>query len=256
MARVTITVEKALKDLEKSLEDIAPTVEAEINAAIADLAHAAHAEIIAHAQAQLQSTRQDYLKGVHFEDLGDNSYLISLEGEWAQKLEEGFPAYDMVGRMLKSETTVSKGSRAGQKWVQEGEGGQKYAHVPFERKIASKESKHASLADQIKQMTATNVQGRRQKITSVFKGEDGSPLTGRVATGMSKNPMLDGLVKYQETFQNNKGKEQVRSTYINFRTISENGKPWIHPGFQGIHAFERAEQKIVEQLNKILRTLL
>ncbi len=258
--QIELSVGDSLKQLEKSLEGLAPAVEAEINSAVKDVAYAAYATIMAKAQAELHSTRQDYIKGLEFIDLGDNNFVISLDGELANHLEDGYPSFNMVPKMLASSKIVEVGSRAGQSWVQSSspkgnKPSHKFAHVPFERKPFSAEGT-SNMADAIKAMTATNSRGRKQKITSIFKDEGGTPLEGKVAIAKSDNPLLNGLVKYQKKYINDKGEETVQSVYINYRTISENGKPWMHPGWKGLKAFEEAEKEIVKQLDQIIKTLL
>lgn len=256
-SKFNLSAEESLKKLGKSLEDIAPAVEEEINGAIADIAFATHAFIISKAQAELNSTRQDYLKGIEFIELGDNSYLIGLNGSWANQLEDGYGPYNMQERLLASKKIVDVGTRAGQPWVQIGKEGQKYAHVPFEKKPFSKAGGASELAQSIQQMTATNMKGRKQKITSIFKDLEGNPLQGKVATARSGNPMLDQLVKYQKSTKNAEtGKVSTSSVYMNYRTISELGETWMHPGWSGLHALDEAEKYAEEQIDKIVNIIL
>lgn len=256
--KFSLSMAESLKKLSKSLENIEPSVEEELNSAIQDIAYATHAAIVAKAQAELNRTRQDYLKGLEFIELGDNSFVISLKGEWASMLEDGFPSYDQTTKLLGSKKVVQVGSRAGQPWVQEAQSdGHKFARVPMEKQPFSKAAGASELADSIKKMTAVNMQGRKQKITSIFKDLEGNPLQGKVATGRSKNPMLDQLVKYQKTYTNaGSGKTTTQSVYVNYRTISEIGDAWIHPGYKGLHAFADAEKYVEEQLDKIIKDLL
>ena len=257
MTKVNFSIKDSMEKLEKSLENLGPTLEEEMNNAIRDLAHAAYAEIVSKAQTDLESTREQYLEALHFEDLGDNSFLISLDGAWAQKLEDGFASYNLNDVLLKSTKTVDKGSRSGQPWVRENKEGGKYAAVPLEKNPSAKPgSKAGDLAETIKQMTSTNAKGRQQKINSIFKGLDGRPMEGKVAVASSDNPMLNNLVKYQSVKQGLSGKSYVQSTYINYRMVSEDGKPWIHPGFSGLHAFDNAEKMIVEHIDQILKSIL
>lgn len=275
--QVTFDVAEALARLKASMEDIAPRLEDEINQAVKDAAHAAYASIAGKAQSKLKSTRQDYLKALQFTELGDNEFLITLNGKLANDLEEGFPAYDLVPGMLKSNKTVTTGKRAGQPWVQEtkpkGENGEKhkFAHVPFEHKPFSKEG-DTNMADAIKSLTALNLSGKDQKITQIFKAPDGSPMEGKVAVmlppktlsqahktmalGYTDNPMLQGLVKYQKVQKSESGKESVQSIYVSYRTVSEKGKPWIHKGFGGVKAFDDAEKELLKQIDQILKVLL
>jgi hypothetical protein len=236
-----LTIGDSLKKIGQSLENLAPTVESAINEAISDVAINAYVTIMAKANQKLHSTRADYLKGLQFEDLGDNSYLISLDGEWATALEDGFPSFNMTEGLLGSPKAHTA------------KDGHKFMHVPIERKVSAPGG--SNMADAIKGLTAQNAAGRKQKITSLFKDDSGNPMTGKVATAKSDNPLLNGLTKYQQVVQTDKG-SKVRSIYINYRTISENGKPWIHPGFGGIHAFEEAEREVVAQLDNIIKDLL
>lgn len=276
--QVTFSIEESLKRVQRELNSLAPSIEAEMNKAIKEVAHAAYAAIAAKAQQALNSTRQDYLKGLQFEDLGDNNFLISLEGNWPNALEEGFPSFNMTPGMLASTKTVQVGSRAGQPWVQQtkpkgkNKESHKFAHVPLEQHPHSKAAKTANMAEAIRELTATNLKGMDQKLTKVFKNSDGSVAEGKVAVikpagakmtgstpyalGTTTDSKLQGLVKYQKVYKNKEGKETVSSVYIKYRTVSEKGRPWIHPGFKGIRAFEDAEKQIAEQIDKIVATLV
>lgn len=253
--QVKFSVSDALRKLEKSLQGVSTTVEEAANQAVKDLAYSTYATIISRAQSNLHTTKDAYLKGLQFEDMGGNNFLISLDGDLANSLEDGYPAFNMTPGMLASNKTVSQGQRAGQPWVQTAKDGHKFAHVPLEQKTGKAQGT-SNMADAIKQMTATNAKGRKQKITSVFKDAEGNPMQGKVAMASSDNPMLDGLVKYQSTHTTESGKKKTVSTYIAYRTVSENGRPWIHPGFSGIKAFEEAEKELVKQIDNIIKELL
>lgn len=257
-AKFEFSLKESLEKFNKDIDDLADAVQEELNQALSDVAYAAHAHIIAQAQSQLHSTRQDYLKGVEFLQMGDNDYLITLIGTWPNMLEDGFPSYNQTEKLLKSQKIVEVGSRTGLPWVQIGQEGQKYAHVPMQRQpFAAGAGAAGDLAKSIQAMTATNARGRKQKITSVFKDAGGLPIEGKVAIGRSDNPNLDGLVKYQKVYENpTSGKKTAQGIYVNYRTISENGNDWIHPGFTGIHAWDEAEKYVEQQINQILRTIL
>lgn len=251
--------------LGKSLQNLANEIEQELNSAIRDVANGAFAMINAHAQTELNSTRQDYLKGLNFEQIGDNSYLIVLEGDYPNALEDGFPEFPMREKMLKSEKIVSVGTRAGEKWVQKAEDGHKYAHVPFEQhpfaKMSNPSVKGSSYSDlnkAIQAISLKNRQGVTQKLTSIFKDDFGKPIQGKAARVESvegfKN--LSGLTKYQKTTINSSGKETTQSTYMTFRTISENGADWMHPGHGKLGFFEIAEKWADAEIDNILNRLL
>lgn len=261
--QVEFSVADSLKKLEKSLENIAPAVEDAINSAIKDAAYASYASIVAKAQMELTSTRQDYLQGLDFIDLGNNSFAINLDGDWANKLEDGFPSYNMVPALLKSNKMVDVGSRAGSSWVQtskpkgKDKETHKFAHVPFEHKASGAEGT-SNLADALKNMLGKNARGDVQKMSKIFKGDDGRPMEGKVAVAQAESvtdSRFTGLVKYQKVHKSESGKETVRSLYITYRTISENGKAWVHPGWRGLKAFDQAEKELIKHIDDIIRTL-
>lgn len=251
--QVDFSVAESLKKLKKSLGDIAPSLEAQVNSAVKDLAYNAYAYVMAMAQHNLKSTREKYLDGLQFEDLGDSNFLISLDGKMANAIEDGWAPFDMTAKMLASNSTVSEGSRAGQPWVKTAKDGHKYAHVPIQKSVAGA-SQASNLADSIRGITAQNANNRKQKITSIFKDQAGNPLEGKVAVGRSDNPYLDGLTKYQKVTETEGGKKKVQSVYVAYRTTSENGKPWMHPGWKGLKSFEAAEAEIVKQIDQIIKT--
>jgi len=241
--------------LGKDLENLADNVQRELNDAIQNTANAAFATIIAKAQTDLNSTRADYLKGVQFDQVSDSTYIISLEGDWANALEQGFAAFDMRDMLLKSRKTVGVGSRAGLPWVQESKEGNKFAHVPFTRNM--KAPKDSNLADSIKKLTALNSQGKRQKFTKLFKDDFGNPQQGKVAVSESDDPTLDRIAKFQRTVSDlERGTSRTYSIYMNWKTISEGGKPWMHKGYEGLRAFDDAEEMVEQEIDNILNILL
>lgn len=247
---VKLTAEKLGKDLEQASE---AAIE-EINRAVGDIAKAAHASMVAQIQSTRMSpdNRQDMLRGLQFEDLGDNTYVIFMEGDWANKLEGGFPSYDMKKTLLSSNKTVKVGSRAGEKWVRENKQGKKYAAVPFDIKKTSGK-KTGDLSTDLKQMVAKNRQGQEQKLTKVFKDSLGNPIAGRVArSSHPENPMLKNVTKFQHVSE----KGRVSSIYMTWRMVSENSTGWNHPGFEGYHFFETAEREIEAELENIINTIL
>lgn len=253
-----ISVDIKADELGLSFEQMGVRAEAEFNQSISDVAHAIHANIVAKAQAELGATRQDYLKDLTFDKIGDNSYVIGLAGEWANKLEDGYGSYDMRAQLLGSNKIVGVGSRAGEPWVQKAQdGNHKFAHVPFEHKPFSKEAKSQNLADAIKKLTAQNMAGKQQKLTNIFKDPNGRPLQGKVASVKESGVKdLDGLVKYQKVHVSKAGKETTQSIYMTYRTISEAGKAWTHPGFDGLKAFPEAEQAANQMVEQILKSFL
>lgn len=247
---IRLTAEK----LGKSIENASKEVESQIKQAVENLANAAYSGIIANVQNMSMDpkNRQDYLRGLKFQELGNDQYMIYLDGEWANKLEDGFSSYSIKEKLLRSEKVVSVGKRAGEKWVRTSKEGKKYAAVPFEHKPYA--AKSGDLASEIKKLHAFNRQGERQKITETFRDDFGKPIVGKVATAISdgtpKN--LQGLTKYQ--YVGEKGK--VSSIYTTYRIVHEESGGWVHPGHSGYHFFEEAEKIIEEELENIVKALL
>lgn len=261
MADIDIKIKA--QELGLALYSLAESLEGEFNQSIADIAHGAHARIIAEAQEKLHSTRQDYLKGLSFEKIGKNEYLISLDGDFANALEKGWAPYDMRTSLLKSKKTVSVGSRAGLPWVQLSKKGKKFAHVPLEKKPTNSGGA-TDLASAMRNIKIENAAGKKQRITQIFKDINGNPMEGKVAVarGLTADigagfKDLEALTKYQRVYKNEQtGKERVESTYISYRTISENGSGWMNKGNDGLKAFEQTEQWIDKQIEAILKYYL
>jgi len=250
-----IDIEIKAEDLGLNLERLAEDVEAEFNAAIKDVTHGAYAKIISEAQEKLNTTGKDYLKGLSFQTVGANSYLITLEGKFSNALESGWAPYDQRNTLLKSTKTVEVGSRAGLPWVRQSQEGNRYASVPMEKKPFSKAAGAQNLGQMLKAVEIENSRGRKQKLTSIFKDPGGKAMQGKVAVveGVSD---LEGLVKYQRTSQTKSGKDRTESLYVKYRTISDKGDGWINPGFEGVDGFSKAEQWLDKEIDTILKHFL
>ncbi len=249
-----ISLKLRAEALGKAIENLAPQVEQELNYAVKNLAYAAHASMVAKIQSMNLNpkNRADYLRGLKISNLGNDSYLISLDGDWANKLEEGFPSYDMKETLLKSSKTVGVGPRAGLPWVRTSKEGKKYAAVPFEHKQSFPTS-GGDLGKDIGEMFAINAKGQVQQLNKIFKDIDGNPVSGKVATITgAANPNFEGLTKYQHVSP----KGNVSSVYMTFRFISENSSGWIHPGFSGYQIFKEAEEYVKNELDSIIQTLI
>ena len=245
-----ISLKIKAKELGKEIENLSLEITKELEQAVDNIAHATHAFIIAQAQQKMNSTRIDYLSGLEFLDMGNNSYIITLNGDWANKLENGFAPYNMKETLLKSKSTVKTGSRAGEPWVRVSKKGNKYAAVPFQKSVSSKSS--GNLIEDIKNLTAKNSAGREQKLTKIFKDDKGVPISGKAASSKSENPLLNNITKYQHVGKSGK----VSSVYMTYRIISENSSGWIHPGHHGVQFFKAAEEYVDKEFENIINTLI
>lgn len=237
--------------LGKSLEKLSPIIEDQINQAVKDLANAAYTAMVSQIQAmQLDpQNRKEYLAGLKFSKLGNDAYLISLDSEWANKLENGFGGYSIRDAMLKSKKTVGVGKRAGEPWVRTAKDGHKYAAVPLQKRVSG--GKPGDLGEEIKKMYAQNSQGKEQKLTKIFRDVDGNPIQGKVATVQGEGN-LQGLTKFQSVSKSGR----VSSLYMTFRMVSETGKDWTSPGKKGYHLFKKAEDYVEKEMDNIIMTVL
>lgn len=251
-----IEINLIAEELGKSLKQLAPQVQAELEQAVGNLANAAYAAIVAKIQGMSTDpkNRQAYLKALNFQDLGNATWLIYLDGEWPNKLEQGYGPYSIKEQLLKSQKTVEVGSRAGQPWVRKNKTGGKYAAVPFDHKPFSGEKMAGSLAEDIHKIVVKNRQGQEQSITKTFFDLEGKPIQGKVATAGKHptNPNLSGLTKYQTISDSGK----VSSIYMTYRMVSEDSPGWTHPGHKGYQLFKEAESYVQAELKNILNTLL
>ncbi len=249
-----ISVKLTAAKLGKDLEAVSDRIQSEVENAVKNLANAAYANIVAHVQASqmAQDNKRDYLKSLQFQELGSNTYLISLEGEWPNDLEQGFTGYNLKDKLLSSDKTVKVGSRAGEPWVRTSKKGKKYASVPFEHHPFA--GGKGDLATDIKKLVAFNRQGKEQVITKIFKDDLGKPIVGKVATISDKNSPenLQGLTKYQ--FVHKSG--QVSSLYMTFRMVHEDSNGWTHPGWVGHKFFDEVQRDIERELENIINILL
>lgn len=253
MADISLKVKA--EALGKSMENLAPQVEEEINSAVKNLATAAYTAMTAKIQSMSMNVknRKDYLSALKFKDLGDDSYLIYLDGDWANKLENGFGSYSIREMLLKSQKIVGVGKRAGEPWVRKAKDGHKYAAVPFEHKPHAGAT--GDLAADIKAMMVKGSNGQVQSMSKIFKNAEGKPINGKVASALpGDTPVanLQGLTKYQSVSPTGK----VSSIYMTYRMVSENGKDWIHPGHKGYLLFKEAEEYVEKEMDNILNTLL
>ncbi len=246
--------------LGKSLENLSYEAEQELQEAIGQVVQTGYESIVSHAQLLLRTSRQDYLSGLSFAKLGPNDYLILLDGKYPNAIEAGYSGFDVKQGMLNSKKIVEIGPRSGLPWVQKSaEDGHRYAHVPFQHRPFSREAKTSDMSQAIRKLKAYNRQGVEQKFTKIFKDANGSALEGKVATVQKVKgfPDLDRITKYQKKYKNEKtGKETIQSIYMTYRTVSEHGGEWTHPGWRGLHGFDEAEKYIDSEIDNILSRIL
>lgn len=174
------------------------------------------------AKSRLRTTASSYIKGLRSSiNMGGGSTRgeVYLEGDWANKLEHGFPSYDMKPVF----------QRSSKKKVSE-QSGQWYMHVPF---------RHTTPA-------ATGRQGSRMT-NSIYRQARKLPQWGRISATGTK---YDGMQKVPESSTSS------RSAYMTWRTVSENSNPtsFVHPGFNGVHIAKDLEPQIEDTFSKLFKS--
>ncbi len=235
----TIDVSLRAADLGKELENISAEVEATFKLAVAGLAQSAYSEVIRLANQRLKSTKQDYVNAVTFESVGENIYVITLNGKAANATEDGYGSFDMKPGLLSGPNSkvTAKGTR--------------FNTVPFSYQPNSNAPAGQKILDL---RSAVKALIKDRGIDKIIKNPSGEPKQGIVArlsnTGI-KN--LEGLVKIQKQY----GKT-TQSTYMTFRRVSSNSdaSKWIHPGYQGARIFPDVERFIEQDLDRIIMSIL
>ena len=239
------------KEFIVELDNFSKELQSVLNDSIAAIAESTYTELVNRVKNSNISNnlKETYFQGLNIHKVEKNSYIIEIESNAAEKVEEGSPSYNMRDVLLNSKKLVSSGSRSGSPWVRVSKKGNRYAAVPFSHSISAKGI--TDLASAIKKLNATSKQGIKQRITKLFKDpSSGQPLLGKVATVTNTDiPNLAGLTKYQYKIGN-----QVKSFYFTFRTISDGSiSGWIHRGTGGVNAFKNIEDYVEKQFEEIIK---
>lgn len=231
------------RDLVGDISLIAEATIVQLENAIAIVAKNAYAEAVRQAQARLKTTQRDYIRALQLNDLGDNIYILSLEGKHANSIEAGFAGFDMKPGLL-------NGPKA--KIVKSGKNkGKKYATVPFFYQPKGKSplsEKGEMLRREVQRLIKENKTGN-----TILNPSTGRPVQGYAArfknTGVKD---LEGLVKIQKTYD-----KRTQSTYMSFRRVSENSdkSKWIHPGYTGAKIFPYLESYIDREAQIIINSM-
>lgn len=196
-------------------------VESVTNQSLVQLTQAVQKVWTETAKKKLNTTYPDYAKAITTKiSLGTSSSAeIFLKGDWANKLEVGFPSYDMKP-LLKNSKSAKKSLE--DTW---------YATIPFE-------------------FRTPNATGRTGAVmsNSIYRSARALPSWGKLTSkGTDKSlGIYEGLVKVPTTGN--------KHSYKNFRTVSENSpkEAFIHPGFEGVHIQEELSAQIPDTFQKLV----
>jgi len=214
-----------------------------------DLAAMAYSKVVELAQAQLKTTRQEYLNNLSYEQAGPTLWTVTLKAR-AMWIEEGMPRHEMIDDLLKNAKISKKGVR--------------YKVIPFPIKGAS-QTAPAAMPIRLAAMGAL----RRAKINmkEIEREVDGRPklgglhkldvmgspiktgpgayqgwgAVGAVRSGATGIPMLQGLRVMQRMI--GQSPPVIQRTAMTFRVVTSLHKGsgrWVHPGVQAKKLLDQA----------------
>jgi hypothetical protein len=231
----------------------------QLQAAVNSLSVQTHAHILEEVNQKLHSSRQTYIDNLHWSQINDNTYLISLDKN-AWWIEDGIPPNtEMIDALLRQSPNGK--SKSGPKTAKDGS---TYRVIPF---LHSKgPTQQTSYQQESKEIIRKELQRRGIPYAKLEMGGDGTPKIGKlhsfdimskpvktkegpgqgwgdigkVKQGPTGIPFLQGVSIYQSevTTKDRFGKENksVQRQILTFRVVSSKHKGtgrWMHPGFEG-----------------------
>ena len=229
----------------KEFKEFQKEVEADLKKGVASLASITHAKVAEMAQQELKSSRKQFMDSLHFEEVDDGIWVVSVDAK-AFWIEEGIsPNFDMKPGLLKNAQTNKKGG--------------KYKVVPFEHSKAPSQltPKARAIVNEIR----TNLKKENVPFKGIERNADGSPRIGKLHSfdwtsdkpGRGNTPVLHGVSIYQSIKGGN-----VRRDILTFRTVTDKQTDkWIHPGLKAKKFLDRAADWAVKEWeDKILPDIL
>jgi len=230
------------------------------------LTMATHGHILEQVQSKLKSTRRKYIDALSFEEIGENSWIISLDPS-AFFIEEGMPQHEMIEDLLKQgrpNKSKPEGSTVG--GVKTAKDGSRYRAIPFEhnRGPTSQTPMQTSLTNMVK----AEMKSKGIPYGGIEKNSSGQAKTGLlhsfdvVARGKGASPvpvskvgipLLQGVRVYQTKVKDKAGKETVKKGIFTFRMVSSKMKGsgrWVHPGIEAKKFMDEAFVWAVEHWEK------
>lgn len=242
-----------LEPLIRRVQDTMPK-ESELRRALTGLGAAARAEWVKLAQAELKSTRRDYVQGIQQPEMGSNKVSIALVGQLPNMIEQGWKGGDMRRHLLGPNARNVKTTKDGHK----------YNVVPFGHGTPGSSGANAGppmpkpLHNVAKHLAAT------KSAPKGGKTKWGERLTPEKTTGKAKKlletkmrphhttSVHTGMVRQEKTYA-----KATQSKYTTFRTISSRvSRGWIHPGIQPRNLAKKVEKYIVRIAGRILESSL
>jgi len=193
---------------------------------------AAIAAISSVARGELNSTYAPYVGGLRVGKITDKSATVELVGTLPNLVEQGMGAggigtsgaYDMRAFVLKH----------GTKSLKVAEAGHLYVHIPF----GYSGSQLAAAGG------AGTLRAAQSLLPTLSDPQGGTLWGGRLGAAAGR---FAGMVRMQKTYS-----KATQSTYGMWRTMSEAGAAWNHPGVAAHHIFKKAQAAIAAAMASVL----
>lgn len=222
-----------------SLDSITDEMEKGIQTGLHGIAMSAYDDIVQLANENLETTRQDYIKSLEFQQTG-HLYIITIR-EPGYYYEEGFASFDQKPGLLHGpKSKVSKD-------------GFRYNLVPFGHRkkdtTGMTPGPKKSYYEEINKVISS-----MHKIVPHEMRDRSGRVVGSIVAQASKDVTGYGAGMIKVSKQYDKAKS---STYLTFRAVSEKSpsNTWIHPGYHGLKAFDVVEKMVDDRIDQIIQVV-
>lgn len=233
-----------------------------------ELAEGARAYLIKFAGERLHSTRADYLAGIQAVQRDGKGVMINLVGALPNMVENGWDAHDLRSTLLGNNATGWKINADGRR----------YRSIPFRHKSPGAgpqggqpmgSAYHSEMGVMSRSADNVVVEDSRKLGRKVYRAasrlvtsqESRAGMAGRTALKAGLAPKLrahhstDIYAGMKVNKQPIKGGGSQK-TFVTFRTITEGGDGWIHPGIEARHFMDNMDKWIGEQAPKAIRAFM
>ena len=236
------------------LSNMSSNAEKAIQDAVRDLSAMTHGKALEFANELLHSRRQMFVDALHYSQVSDDTWVISLDAKM-RWIDDGMEPHDMKPALLASKKAKTAAD------------GSKYLVVPFNHGPGKGATSTTPAQHDLISTIKTEMKSRGIPFGKLEKGDDGLPKTGKlhsfnimqsptkthegpgqgrgpigsVRQGKTGIPFLQGVNVYQSKVKGADGAEKVKKSIMTFRIVSskQSNDVWSHPGLEPVLIFEK-----------------
>jgi hypothetical protein len=265
---MNISLKAELESLGVNVDALSAGIQTTLRLQVGELAKAAQGEWIRLAQSRLNSSREEYIKGLQAagsfvpkRSASGDSYEITLVGQFPNDLEFGKGPFDMK--------TARPGWLGGKK-AKVGKDGSTYVTIPFRHSTSN--SPRFNYTGKAAAISSPDLKTHlRQTVKDFGLDKMIRTATGKVVTnggkavktlpkGSAPHPYLEGLSRYQTASSGTSasGKQRGGGTLMTFRRMSTKSDPssWIHPGLEAVNLLQEVESYVEREMSVIARNVM